>query len=205
MEGLFKNLRGVRSLHIAKLLTDTVEELTYDTPVKFAGVKSVGNEPEEASATEYYDNQAAIITDSEGADKYGITCSVLEDEVRALIEGRKFNKETGEFMATPTKKPYIALGFIGKDTNNIEYVYWILKGKLAGGGEKYNTTDSGTDSTNLEYEMTSIYPTHTFTKADNETLKFYKLPLAKVKETEWFSVVTTPENVKLVEATPPVE
>ena len=203
MAEIFKNLRGIRRLTIAVQTNDTQEEIQYDVPVRFAGAKEIGNEPEESSSTDFYDNKSAIIINAEGADVYSIVCSVISDEVRAVIEGRKFDKTTGEFMAVPTKKPYIAIGFIGTDTSDVDYAYWILKGRLTGGGEKYVTKDDGTDSTNLEYEYTSIYTEQEFEKANNQPLKYYKVPLSKLNnENEWFENVTTPENVKLKSETP---
>ena len=201
---IFKNLRGLKNLHVAKMIDDTEESLTYETPLKFAGARELGNEPEESSTTEYYDNQGAIVVDSEGADVYSIVCSVIPDEVRAVIEGRKYDEATGEFMATPTEKPYVAIGFIGTDTNNVDYAYWILKGKLNGGGEKHVTKNDGTDSTNLEYQYSSIYTEHKFEKADSKSLKYYKVPVSKLNSSdEWFANVTTPENVKLKETPAP--
>ena len=200
---LFKNLRGVKSLHVAKMLTDTQESLTYETPIRFAGVREIGNDPEESSTTEFYDNQGAIVIDGEGTDVYSIVCSIVSDDVRAVIEGRKYDETTGEYMATPTDKPYVAIGFIGTDTDNIDYAYWVLKGKLNGGGEKYQTKNDGTDSTNLEYECNSIYTDHKFEKADGKSLKYYKVPVSKLTSVDdWFKNVTTPENVKLKSDTP---
>ena len=89
MEGILRNLKGIRKLMVAPLTTDTEETLAYDTPVRFAGVKEVGGETEESTGTEYYDNQPAISTTAEGVDNYSVITSVLEDVVRAKIEGRK--------------------------------------------------------------------------------------------------------------------
>ena len=48
MSGLFRNYRGVRGLMVAELQEDTLETLTYGTPIRFAGVKEIGEEPEES-------------------------------------------------------------------------------------------------------------------------------------------------------------
>ena len=136
-----RELRGVRGLVIAPLTKDG-EELSYGEVIPFAGAREIGNEAEESSATGYYDNKASIVTNAEGADTYSIICSVIPDDVRATVEGRVYDEETGGYMGTPLNRPYVALGFIGKDTDGVEYGYWIYKCKLTGGAEKYITSDS---------------------------------------------------------------
>lgn len=199
MSGLFRNLRGIRGLVIATLTTDTLEKLEYGEVMRFAGVKEIGDEPEESTATDYYDNQPAIVIDSEGEDKYKIVTSVLEDKVRAVIEGRKFDETKGAYFGTPKQKPYVAIGFIGEDTDGQEYFYWIYKAKISGGGEQRKTKDNGTDSSGLEWEATSIYTAHKFkdvTGSGDAPLKFYKLKAGgDVTEGKFFEKVYNPDEV----------
>lgn len=192
---VFKNLRGIRKLMVSTLTTDTAETLAYDTPTPFAGVREVGGEAEESSATEYYDNQASIVTTAEGVDTYNLITSVLEDEIKAKIEGRKADTEKGAYFGTPLSRPYLAIGFIGEDTTGQEWYYWIYKGKLTGGKETHQTKDDGTDTTNLEWELSSIYTQHKFTSADNKPMKYFKLKAGgKITEEEFFSEVFNPDT-----------
>lgn len=192
---MFKNLRGVRKLMLATLTTDTEETLAYDTPVAFAGVKAIESESEESTSTEFYDNQAAITVAAEGADTYSLTTSVLEDAVKAKIEGRKHDEEKGIYFGTPTNKPYVAIGFIGEDTDGVEWYYWIYKNKITGGTEKHNTKDDGTETTNLEWEASSIYTQHKFTSADKKPLKFIKMKAGgTVTEAKFFEKVFDPDT-----------
>ena len=193
-DNVFKNLRGIRKLMIATLTTDTVETLAYDTPISFAGVREAGGETEESSATEYYDNQASIVTTAEGVDTYSLITSILEDEVRAKVEGRKADTEKGLYFGTPLKRPYVAIGFIGEDTTGQEWYYWIYKGKLTGGKETHQTKDDGTDTTNLEWEYGSIYTQHRFASADNQPMKFIKLKAGDITETKFFANVYDPDK-----------
>lgn len=194
-ENIFRNLRGVRKLMLATLTTDTDTEITYDTPIPFAGVREVGGEEEESSGTEYYDNQPAIVTTAEGADIYSIITSILEDMVRAKIEGRKADEEKGGYFATPKQRPYVAIGFIGEDTAGQEYYYWLYKGKLTGGAESHATKDDGTETTNLEWEYNSIYTQHKFTSAGNKPLKYFKLKAGgDITEEAFFSKVFDPDT-----------
>jgi phage major tail protein, phi13 family len=191
----FKNLRGIRKLMWATQKTDNETSLEYDTPIRFAGVKEVGGETEESTGTEYYDNQASITTTSEGADTYSLTTSVLEDKVKAEVEGRKADEETGAYYGTPLKRPYGAIGFISEDTNGVEWYNWIYKGKLTGGKEKHITKDDGTETTNLEWEYTSIYTSHKFEKAKNEPMKFFRLRAGgTITEEEFFKEVYDPDK-----------
>ena len=193
---MFKNLRGVRKLMIATLVTDTDEALEYDTPVAFAGVRAIEGESEESTSTEYYDNQAAITVTAEGADTYSLTTSVLEDAVKAKIEGRKHDEAKGIYFGTPANKPYVAIGFIGEDTDGKEWLYWIYKNKITGGAEKHNTKDDGTETTNLEWEAASIYTQHKFTSADNKPLKFIKVKASEtITEEKFFEKVYDPDAV----------
>lgn len=193
-DSIFRDLRGVRALKIAALKTDTETELTYDTPMSFAGVREIGGEEEESSETKYYDDQAAIIITSEGADTYSLTTSVLEDAVRALIEGRKHDEEKGAYMATPKNRPYVALGFIAQDTSGTDWYYWIYKNKITGGKESHQTKDDGTDSTNLEWEASSIYTQHKFSSADNKPMKYIKMKAGgTVTEEKFFEKVYDPD------------
>ena len=40
----FKEIRGIRDLVFAKLLTDTKEAITYDTPFAFAGIRELSGD-----------------------------------------------------------------------------------------------------------------------------------------------------------------
>lgn len=191
----FRDFRGIEKIKIAVLKTDTKESLAYDTPMDFAGAESLGQELEESTGTRFYDNQAAIITDAEGADKYKIVTSVLEGKVRATVEGRKYDEENNAFFATPKAKPYVAIGFIAKDTKGDKWFYWIYKTKITGGGETHNTEDDGTETTNLEWEASSIYTQHTFTSAGNKPLKYYCAKESDtITEEKFFKAVVDPDK-----------
>ncbi len=191
----FRELRGIKGLKLAVQKTDTTAAITYDTPTNFAGVRSVENEEDESTGESYYDNQPAIVTSSEGADTYKLVTSVLDDVMRAIIEGRKHDEETGAYFGTPKNRPYLALGFIATDTNGDDWYYWIYKGKLTGGSEKHNTKDNGTEGTNLEWEFKSIYTNHKFTSANNQPLKYYKIKAGgKISEEQFFSKVYNPDT-----------
>lgn len=201
MAEILRNLKGIRKLMVAPLTTDTEETLAYATPVRLAGVKEVGGEAEESTGTEYYDNQASISTTAEGVDTYNMTTSVLEDEVRAVVEGRKADTDKGIYYGSPLNRPYIAVGFISEDTNGQEWYNWIYKGKLTGGKEKHQTKDDGTETTNLEWEYASIYTQHKFKNADNKSLKFIRVKAGgDITEEQFFASVYDPDKTQTAQA-----
>lgn len=188
-------LRGVRGLHIAKLISDTADSISWDKPMRFAGATSVSNETEESSETKYHDNQPSIVNDAEGPSTYTIGCSNPHDKVKAYIDGRIYDEETESFAGTPLQRSYMAFGFIGMDTDNVEHLYWVYKGKLSGGSEKYDTKTNGTESNGLEYTYTSVYTQHKFKKIVNDKpLKFWKIPLSKLDEATMWDSVLTPDT-----------
>lgn len=191
----FKEIRGIRDLVFAELLTDTKEAITYDTPFAFAGIREVSGETNESTASSFYDNASRIVKTAEGEDTYGLITSVPEDSVKAKTEGRVYKEEKGHFIATPKNSPYMAMGFVAKHTDGKEYGYWIMKGKLTGGNETIITEDDGTESNGLEYSYASVYTNHVFTEAENKPVKFHKVDLSLVDEETFFSKVTTPDEV----------
>lgn len=192
----FNEYRGIRKLMIAKLLTDNDTGLTFDTPQAFAGVQEIGNEVDESSDTSFYDNQPAIVKNAEGSDTYTITTSVLENAIKAIVEGRKYDETNKMYLGTPLERPYVAIGFIGEKTDGTEEYVWIYKGKLTGGAENRKTKDNSTDSNNLSWTYTSIYTQKAFEKADNKPLKYCKVEAGgTITETAFFAKVWTPDDL----------
>lgn len=153
----FKEYRGIRDIMIAEIISDTSAGYKTKKWVPLSGVQAVSKSVNESSETHYYDNQGSIVIDSEGNDEYTLTLSVLDKETKALIEGTVY--QGGLYISTPKQKKYFALGFIGTDTNGVDELNIIYKGKFSGGAETYNTKNDGTDATGVEYTFTSIHTT----------------------------------------------
>ena len=51
MDKIIEEYRGIRDLVAAQLLTDTLEELTYDTPFPVAGIAELTKSTENSSLT----------------------------------------------------------------------------------------------------------------------------------------------------------
>lgn len=176
----FREYRGIRNLVIAEVTTDNSTKYETSEWRVLSGVQAVAKSVTESSEAHYYDNQAAIVIDSEGSDEYTLTVSVLDPEVKALIEGTSYVTngtfaKGGMLVSTPKRKKYFALGFIGTDTDGNDEVNIIYKGKFSGGAETYNTKNDGTDATGVEYTYTSVHTTF------KDTINGEKLPVKSVQ------------------------
>lgn len=197
----FEEYRGVKNLVVAEL-TETVNErgetvATYGDVIRLAGVQAVSGEVSESSETHYYDDMAAIVVDSEGADTYTLTVSVVEKKTRALIEGTTYDEATGALIGTQKKKKYFALGYIADTVSGVEEYNWIYKGKFTGGNKTHNTKNDGTDATNMEYTYTSIQTAVKFAKAGNKPCKYLSVDNdGKANLDTFFDKVTTPDDLK---------
>lgn len=197
----FEEYRGVKNLVVAEL-TETVNEkgetvATYGDVIRLAGVQAVSGEVSESSETHYYDDMAAIVVDSEGADTYTLTVSVVEKKTRALIEGTTYDEATGALIGTQKKKKYFALGYIADTVSGVEEYNWIYKGKFTGGNKTHNTKNDGTDATNMEYTYTSIQTAVKFAKARNKPCKYLSVDNdGKANLDTFFDKVTTPDDLK---------
>ena len=97
-EKVITEYRGIRDLVAAELLTDTSEEITYDTPFPIAGIAELSRTTENSSESHYYDNIAAIVIDSVGSDEVTCTCSAIPLDVLAKLTGQYYDEATGTFV-----------------------------------------------------------------------------------------------------------
>ena len=153
----YQEYRGIRDLVCAEVTQDTSAGYVASEWQELSGVQSVAVAKNESSETHYYDNQAAIVIDAEGADEVTLVVSVLDNKTRALIDGVAYDETTKMLVNTPKQRKYFALGYIGQKTDGTEEFNILYKGKFSGGGETHNTKDDGTEATNVEYTFTAIH------------------------------------------------
>lgn len=204
----YNEYRGVRGLVLAEVTKD--DSTGYETAnwEEMSGVQSVAVAKNESSETHYYDNQAAIVVDAEGADELTLVVSILANKTRAKIDGVEYDEAKDMIINTPKVRKYFALGYIGGKTDGTEEFNILYKGKFSGGGETNNTRDDGTEATNVEYTFTAI---HTAAKVHTvsgigKPAKSIKLPMsATVTEAAIFGTFTdgvstlnalTPDEIK---------
>jgi phi13 family phage major tail protein len=204
----YNEYRGVRRLVVAEVTND--DGTTYEAAKwqELSGVQSVAVAKNESSETHYYDNQAAIVIDAEGADELTLVVSILANKTRALIDGVGYDEATDMIVNTPKVRKYFAIGYIGGKADGTEEFNILYKGKFSGGGETHNTKDDGTEATNVEYTFTAIHTATGITTVDGskKPAKSVKVPAStNVTEAKVFGTFTagtsevaplTPDQIK---------
>ena len=153
----YNEYRGVRGLVFAEITQDTSAGYTTGKWQRLSGVQGITDTPSESSEAHYYDNMAAIIIDSEGADEVALVISAPNNKTKAALDGVSYNAEKDAIINTPKKRKYYAIGYIGEKTDGTEEAVIHYKGKFSGGAVTRNTKDDGTEATNLEYSFAGIH------------------------------------------------
>lgn len=189
--------RGISDFVAAELLTDTAEEITYGEVFPVAGIAKLTKSTESSTATKYYDNKPAIITRTVGSDEVGIEASGIEDSVHAKLMGEDYDEDTGMYVEGEPETKYMALGYVTKDTNGVEYGVWRLKGTMGYPEVEHNTEDDGTDSTGSNLTYTGVNTNHKFAYR-GKTAKAVRVPLANFPggKEAFLSQVQTPDTIK---------
>lgn len=192
--------RGVEGLVAAEVLTDDNESgsgYTTGSVFAIAGVAEISKSVEQSSEAHYYDNMAAIVIDSVGADSLTINASALPLEVKAKLTGQKFDATKGALIEGEAVAPYFAVGYKTQKTDGSDVYVWRYKGKFQLGDETNVTKDNGTDANGQELTYTGINTTHKFAANANKGAKALivddGLGLADVST--FFSTVTTPDTL----------
>lgn len=187
--------RGVTDLVIAKLTEDTADTITYGEVMDVAGVAEISKERDASSETHYYDNQAAIIINSDGADTITCTVSVIPLDVLAEITGQVYDKAKGALVETGGTRPYFALGYKTKTTDGSERYVWRYKGTFSIPSTTHATENDDTDAEGQELEFTGIKTLHKFTACNDNSA--YGMVVEKDKITDpttFFNKVITPDD-----------
>lgn len=192
--------RGVEGLVAAEVLTDDNEQNGgYTTGAVFAiaGVAEISKSTEQASEAHYYDNIAAIVIESEGADTITITASAIPLEVKAKMTGQVFDTATGALIEGEAVSPYFALGYKTRKTDGSEVYVWRYKGKFQFGDETSATDDAGTDANGQEITYTGVSTIHKFTKNNDKGAKALNVDtgLGLANVSQFFATVTTPDSL----------
>ena len=105
--------RGVTDLVIAEVLIDNNKEgegYTTGEVIELAGVGEISKTTNNSSESKYYNNMAAIVINSTGADEIKCSVSVIPQDKLALITGQDYDEETGTLIEGERKVKYFALG-----------------------------------------------------------------------------------------------
>ena len=194
--------RGCKNLVFAEVTKDDDTGYTTGTVTPLAPVAEIAKTVETSSAAHYYDNKAAIVIESEGADTVTFTIAVPDDETLAKVTGRTYDSTKKMFIDSKREKKYFAVGYIlgevGQTTDQ-KYV-WRLKGTFNIPDESSKTDDNSTDASNLSLVYTGIYTDHEFTNGKGTGVKgsakgnYIRQSDNVATESQWFAEVATPDT-----------
>lgn len=201
--------RGCKNLVYAEVTADDNETgdshgYVTGTVKALAPVAEISKSVETSSEAHYYDNVAAIVIDSEGADTVTFTIAVPDDATLADITGRTYDSTKKMFVESERVQKYFAVGYVlgEKGEGDDERFVWRYKGTFNIPDETSATENDGTDANNMSLEFTGIYTEHIFTngkgtgvagKAKAAFIRESDLP-TNCTEAKWFSDVSTPDT-----------
>lgn len=199
--------RGCKRLVFAEVTKDNNLSGTgegYVTgPVKtLAPVAEISKTVETSSEAHYYDNKAAIVINSEGADTVTFTIAIPSDEVLAEITGRTYDSTKKMFIESERVQKYFAVGYIlgEKGDGEDERYVWRYKGTFNIPDETAATENDGTDTNNMLLEFTGIYTEHEFANGKGTGVKgsakasYIRESSDVASANEWFFQVSTPDT-----------
>ena len=196
--------RGVDSLYIAEVTSDTETEYKAETPIHLSPVAEVGKSTEASSEAHYYDNVPMMTIDSEGPDVISITMAPPELAKLSKIIGKSFDETTGMLVDGERQNKYFAVLYRTKGTDGKYRYVARLKGKFNIPEESNATENDGTDTTNTAVQFTGIYTTHKFEKGKLVNGKWEKGPAKgivvdsrydKADVSKFFESVQTPDTI----------
>lgn len=194
--------RGCKGLVIAEVTQDNAAGYVTGAVMPLAPVAEISKSVETSSEAHYYDNKAAIIIDTEGADTVTFTIAVPDDETFALITGRTYDAEKKAFIETERVQREFAVGYIlgeigeGED----ERYVWRYRGQFNIPDETSATKNNGTDANNLSLVFTGIYTEHEFANGKGTGVKgaakamFIRSSDEVITKDQFFARVFTPDT-----------
>ena len=189
--------RGVSGLVAAEILEDSAANYTTGEVFEIAGVSQIQKETDSQEASHYYDNIAAIVISSTGADTITIDASAIPLDVLAKITGQTYDAAKGMFVEHERKSKYFALGYITKTTDNERIFVWRQKGKFGLPGETNITENDGTDANGQQLVYTGVSTVHKFTEIGNIPAKstIINTSINPISEADFFGTVQTPDTI----------
>lgn len=194
--------RGCKNLVFAEVTKDDATGYQTGAVHVLAPVAEISKSVETSSEAHYYDNKAAIIINTEGADTVTLTIAVPDLETYAELTGRTYDSAKKMFIESERVQKYFAIGYIlGEIGEGEEERYvWRLKGTFSIPDETSATKNDGTDANNLSLEYSGIYTQYEFVNGKGTGVKGAAKAVAVYKsdnvasEAEFFGEVVTPDT-----------
>ena len=187
--------RGIDSVYYAKVLSDTAEGITFDTPKYLCPVAELGKTTESSSEAHYYDNKALISLTSEGADEVTLSTSGIPIDVLADITGKYFDATLGVMSENNGMAPDIALLYRTKGTDGKYRYVTRYKMKASIPDETVATENDGTDANGQELTLTGVSTVHEFAKGGSAKAVVCDTRYDAVDVSDWFTEVKTIDDI----------
>ena len=153
---------GLDQVHIARVLSDDVNGIVYDTPIALKGAVNASVNPNSDVATDYGDNGVFFVTNNRGNTEMSLELIGIDPATRALMLGQ--TRVNGVTVETPLdQSPYFAVGFrvwiAGEVDGEKRYQYfWYAKGKFSvpetGGSTKKESIEFGHENMTAQFAQT---------------------------------------------------
>lgn len=188
--------RGVEGLVYAEVTQDDSGNYVTGTVKELAGVAEISRSTNSSSEAHYYDNLAAVVVESTGADTVTINTSAIPMDVYADITGQYYDENTGMLVEQERAKKYFAIGYQTKKTNGDVMFVWRLKGTFNVPDETNVTENDGTDANGQELTYTGISTTHRFEKTGKRAkANIVDTSVNPIDEGTFFGTVQTPDTI----------
>lgn len=188
--------RGVEGLVAAPILEDSTANFRVGSVIELAGVSEIGKATDSTNESHYYDNKAAIVITSEGADTITVNTSAIPLDILAQITGQYYDADSGMFVEQESTPTYFSLGYQTKDTNGNVYFVWRLKGRFNKPDQTNQTENDGTDANGQEITFTGVSTIHKFTKTGKSAKAItVNSSVNDLSAASFFSTVQTPDTV----------
>ena len=190
--------RGVSGLVAAPIIEDSTERFVVGDVIELAGVSEISKETESTNEAHYYDNIAAVVISSTGADTLTINTSAIPLDVLAKITGQTYDAGKGLFVERERTPGSWALGYKTKTTDGVDMFVWRQKGTFNMPGQTNATENDGTDANGQELTYTGVGTVHKYTldgKLTSIKAVTVDTSVNPVDETTFFSTVQTPDSI----------
>ncbi|MCL2053531.1 MAG: hypothetical protein FWG90_03695 [Oscillospiraceae bacterium] len=195
---------GVQDLVYAPVVKDDKEGFETGVPKQLVFVASLSKSKEINVEAIHYDNKEMRKLVSEGDVETSIDSSVLPLHVKAELEGKLIDEDTGAVLDNGVGRAvYFAVGYKAKYYDNEDkeqFLYvWHAKGTFDVTEEEYNTEEgTDTEKTGQSFTYHSMRTVHEFDfKGEKHTGKVITADSASglIDEDKFFAQVMTPENI----------
>ena len=190
--------RGVAGLVAAPIIEDSTAHFTVGDVIELAGVSEIAKATESTNEAHYYDNMAAVVISSTGADTLTINTSAIPLDVLAKITGQTYDAAKGLFVERERTPGYWALGYKTKTTDGVVMFVWRQKGTFNMPDQTNSTENDGTDANGQELTYTGVGTVHKYTldgKLTSIKAVTVDTSVNSLDETEFFSTVQTPDTI----------